>query len=1212
MTRLLLVDRYRVDALLGTGGMGSVHAGFDTRLERRVAIKLLPEESETDTQARARFRREALAAAALDHPYICKVFEVGEHEGRSFIVMEHLEGRTLDAVIAERSLTPRQVLDLTHELAQALDEAHCRGIIHRDLKPSNIMLTTHGHVKVLDFGLAKQTSGAGQAGGAGGTVTDATAVTAADEVTRPGILLGTPSYMSPEQILGSVLDPRSDIFSLGVVLHELACGQHPFRKDSSSETMAAILRDAPRSTEADLDVVPSFGRIVHRMLAKGCAERPQTMRELIDMVDALRERGSSGRVGSGPALASFAREERTQLVARDGELADLMRRLDQMLLGQGSIVLLGGEPGVGKTRLARELQRLAHDRGCFCATGQSYEMEGAPPFGPFIEMLDQGIRAVPQGVRGALGDAAGELSLVFPAIRRAYADIPLAPVVAPEQLRSVIFNAHLDYLRRATAKTPLVMLLDDLHWADDASVQLVMHLAPHIASMRLLVVGTYRDVELDTQRPFARALETMLRQRQATRVSLKRLALTGVEEMLRTMSGAAPPVSLVTAVHRETDGNPFFVEEVFEHLKEEGKLFDGTGAWKADFRIEDVDVPEGVRLVISRRIERLGDSTRKLLTSAAVMGRTFPLDLLALVTGVDEDEVLDRLEQAEQAQLLQAERGREARFTFVHELIRGTLLAALSIPRRQRIHLKVADAIEARRPSWRDTLVSLVAHHLYMAGAAAEDERAIPVLVSAMEKALGSGAFEEVLDFVERLGSYELPDGSRERALVEQASFEANAALGHLDAAFAAGERAFAQWRTLGDDAGIARVTMRLRAMHWWRMQMEAAREALRRGVEALSPMAYRERCLLLAWAAVDERNVGLTAEPAAFIAEATTLMQRLDEPSLRATVHAASAALHRQNGRHREALVEADHALALSAGDSQLHGAVLGERLMALAYLGGVGLSDREFEDCRTFARRSGYPGLAWLVDNLQVGFAAMNAGDAERMGSAAESRLATPGAPEFVSSWEVAQARHLQGKGDEALEWMRRAADELGRQPSWWGESTQAALFALSVWLAEPAKPFNWPDPAARLRDDDHAWCHGDSLSVWNLVPVLALMGDYDSCARFFDACVRDIEDGYLVDWHAIGPSSAHLAAAIAASAGGRHDTLAWFDATDDAARRFSNRFLIVAARMWRGWHLLRTPSSNQAGRELLADVDSELANLGMSNHRDWVRRWLAETPA
>ena len=310
---MLLAERYRIEDLLGSGGMGTVHAGFDTLLERRVAIKFLPSEVENDARARTRFRREALAAAALDHPYICKIFEVGEHQGRSFIVMERIDGETLDASIASRALSRRQVLDLAHELAQALDEAHRRGIVHRDLKPSNIMLTTQGHVKVLDFGLAKSTE-------SDEPRREATAATAV-AMTLPGTRLGTPSYMSPEQVLGSPLDSRSDIFSLGVVLHELASGVHPFRHATAADTMAAILRDVPRSSEGDLDVVPGFGRIVHRMLAKACAERFQSMHEVTIEFDALRERGTSGTPGSGSAAALIVADERTQMVARDGELA---------------------------------------------------------------------------------------------------------------------------------------------------------------------------------------------------------------------------------------------------------------------------------------------------------------------------------------------------------------------------------------------------------------------------------------------------------------------------------------------------------------------------------------------------------------------------------------------------------------------------------------------------------------------------------------------------------------------------------------------------------------------------------------------------------------------------------------------------------------------------------------------------------------------------
>jgi predicted Ser/Thr protein kinase len=852
----LLGTRYRLDSLLGVGGMGQVHLAHDTVLERKVAIKMLPADVAEQATARERFRREALAVAALDHPFICKIHEVGEDAGRIFIVMEYVEGRTLDRVTRDGRLSPRQLIDCAHEIAQALDEAHRRGVVHRDLKPSNIMLTVHGHVKVLDFGLAK-TGATGAAatpsalGASAAGTTNATGATsagpdlAATALTDPGTRLGTPAYMSPEQVLGSPLDPRSDIFSLGTVLHEMTGCGHPFLKATAAETMASILRDPPAATTGDLDVVPGFGVVVHRMLAKACAERFQSMGELKAELDLLRDGSGSGTPASGSAAVRAEPAERTPFVARDAELTELTRALDRMLLGHGGIVLLGGEPGVGKTRLAREAQRLARARGCLVLTGQCYEHEGAPPFGPFAESIEQSLRMVPQAVRAVLGDLAPEVAMLAPVLRRVFPDIPPPPVVPADQQRRVMFDAYTEYVRRATQKSAVVLLLDDLHWADESSLQLLLHLAPHLAALRVLAIGTYRDVELDTERPFARTLETLLRQRLATRITVKRLGASGVERMLATMSGAPPPSSLVRVVHEETDGNPFFVEEVFQHLAEEGRLFDEHGHWKADLRPDDIDVPEGVRLVISRRLERLGEDARRILTAAAVIGRSFSLDLLQAIVDASDDAVLDLVEQAERAHLLQAERGRDARYSFVHELIRSTLVSAMSLPRRQRLHAKIADALERLRSVTRDTHISMLAHHLYQAGAAVDAERTIGVLLTAMERSQAAGAFEETLVQVEQLLSLELAAGSAELATVEETRAQALMGLRRLEEALQPASRAFEIWVARRHDAGIHRTAVSLANAAGWSQSLAPGVRVLERALAALSPNALRERAAL-------------------------------------------------------------------------------------------------------------------------------------------------------------------------------------------------------------------------------------------------------------------------------------------------------------------------------------------------------------------------------
>jgi predicted ATPase len=426
------------------------------------------------------------------------------------------------------------------------------------------------------------------------------------------------------------------MFSLGVLLHELTTGAHPFLRADAAETMAAILRDPPSSGRRDVNAVSGLDVLLQRMLAKVSSDRVQTMSELRVELEALRERAWLATSPAQTAIGgAVERSERTQFVGREAEATELRRLLDRMLAGHGDVALVGGEPGIGKTRLARELLREARSRGCLCLTGHCDEMAGAPPFAPFIETMEEAVRVGPQAVRTALGDVAPEIATIVPSLRRSFPDIAPSPELPPDQQRRLVFSAYVDYVRRATQTSPIVVLFEDLHWADEPTLQLLMHLAPHVASLRLLVVGTYRDVELDVTRPFAQTLET--------RITLRRMTESGVQEMLAGMSGSAPPSGLSQAVFKETEGNPFFVEEVYQHLAEEGRLFDTTGAWRADLRMGAIDVPEGVRLVIGRRLDRLGEQARKVLTAAAVIGRTFPIDVLQAVVDISDDEVLEAI-----------------------------------------------------------------------------------------------------------------------------------------------------------------------------------------------------------------------------------------------------------------------------------------------------------------------------------------------------------------------------------------------------------------------------------------------------------------------------------------------------------------------------------------------------------------------------------------
>jgi tetratricopeptide (TPR) repeat protein len=788
----VLAGRYQIAEPLGAGGMGEVYQAHDAKLNRRVAIKVLPAHLAADPFARERLRREAMSTAALDHPFICKVFEIGEDGGALFVAMELVSGETLRRRLLAGRLPVAEALRIACEVAEALEEAHKNRLVHRDLKPANVMLTQQGRVKVMDFGLAKRFA-PDQA-----DQTAATLTIGERDLTLQGSSIGTPDYMSPEQVRGEQVDQRSDLFSFGILLCELLSGTHPFRQATIAETMAAILRDPPRLAAAGAgELAPGLMVLIRRLLAKQPAERYQSMSEV---------RSDLAHTAALPAANVGESESddvsmRIPLIGRDPERAALLRHLDEALAGRGTLVLIGGEPGIGKTHLAGAILAEAQRRGSFTVVGHCYEQEGSPPYVPFVEMLEYSARvAPPETFRFALGDSAPEVAKLLPELRRMFPGIPAPIELPPEQQRRFLFNAYRDFVERSARLTPIVAVFEDLHWADEPTLQLLQHMVQTVATVPTLMIGTYRDVEVEATRPFIKTLETLVRQKQVSRMLLRRLPLAGVEAMLGSMSGQAAPASLARIVFDGTEGNPFFVEEVFRHLAEEGKLFNEQGAWQTAWRLDHLEVPEGVRLVIARRLERLGGEARRVLTTAAVIGRTFSLPLLEALEDTQPDAVLDAVEEAERAHLVAPESaGREPRYGFVHELIRQTLAGTLSVPRRQRLHARVAEAIERVYAPSLENQAPALAHHLYQAGAAADPEKAITYLVLAARRAREAAAHEEVLTHLDN--ALALCEGERGRPVAELQSQRAAALrnLGRTDEALQAYEQAIALFDASGE-----------------------------------------------------------------------------------------------------------------------------------------------------------------------------------------------------------------------------------------------------------------------------------------------------------------------------------------------------------------------------------------------------------------------------
>ena len=1014
-----IADRYEVRGFLGRGGgRKDVYLARDTRLDRDVAVALFDTEGLGEA-AKARSRRELHAMERLgDDPHLVTVLDTGESDGSPYIVSRYMPGGDVQRLLAtspDGRLEVRRAVEIAIDVCRALERAHGCGVVHRDLKPANVWLDEDGAARLGDFGLA-------------------------DTGTRssPGALVGTVAYLPPERALGRPSGPPSDLYSLGAMLYEMVAGQPPFSGGDAVSIIGRHLNAGPVAPSRHNSAVPgALDDLILRLLAKDPGARPESAAATREALEAIRDAPPE------PATDGEAKPERNPLeslagrvfVGRDKEMAELRGAADDSLEGSGRIVLIAGEPGIGKTRTAEELATYAQVRGANVLWGRCHEDEGAPAYWPWVQAIRSYVRSAdPVALAWEMGRGAADIARVVPEVADRVGEVESVDEDDDEAARFRLFDSISSFLSSASASRPLVIVLDDLHWADEPSLLLLQFLSRALGESRLLLIGTYRDVELGRHHPLSRVLGELPGAGAASRVALHGLTAGEVGHYIEMTAGGRPAPELVEAVHDQTEGNPFFLAEVVRLLAAEGTLDAPAAA--------SLSIPQGVREVVGRRLDRLDERSNKSLKVAAAVGRQFELEVLARVTGEEPESLREAMDTAVAAQLL-AEIS-DGRFRFSHALVRETLYGEISAAHRPDIHRRIGESLEelySADPARLQRHLSEIAHHLIEGAPGGDPEKAADYAIRAARSASAQLGHEEAAELYERaLDVLELcaPDPKRTVEL-QIALGEAQMRAGKLAEARETFDRAADGARELGSTELLVGAAFGLAATSEVGGANERSLQVLEAALDAIGPGDSPERARLLGWLAQEYVWIDPEGRAKPMYEEAIEVARRTgDDRTLAFTL--SRGAFVDLDPESAQGLVDGQAEvieLARRAGDRELELRSHVLRLAGHLVLGDVSAVDRDLEVYARLATELRQPQHLWHVPLLRA-MRAMIDGRfdvAERFGEEARiggERAQEPIAQQFFTI-QAALRYRLQGRTEEIAPGVESLAERYPSIPAW-----------------------------------------------------------------------------------------------------------------------------------------------------------------------------------
>lgn len=720
----IINNKYRIIKKIGEGGMSVVYLAEDiTNEKNKFAVKFLKNKNLSGRiEDIIRFRNEADIVMKLDHPNILKLYEIGEYEDQHCIIMEYIDGGSLHELLKEgHSYNEAGSIEIISQVCKALEQVHNANVIHRDIKPWNIMMTITKekdqkkraginkiNVKVIDFGLAQ--------------LRDFTKIEGSEEV------VGTFGYMSPEQsgIIRRSVDERSDLYSLGVIFYQLITGELPFRGDSVSSIIHQHIAQIPNPP---VKVKPNTSKTIERIILKLLEKEPEKRYQSASGILSDLERYKNGERDFELGINDkFIRLNfRTNLIGMDKELDSLKKMFDEVAEEKGRICLISGHAGIGKSRLVEELRDHVYSNAGLFIDGKCFSGESKVPYGPFKDALNIYLNIygkysekkklnIKEKIKNSVGELGEIILKLNPMMKEIISECPPLVELEPDrENKRFLMVAGKFFQDMGRIENGLVIMLDDLHWSDEGSIELLNEIVQDVSKVPLLIIGTYRDNEVIDEHGIIKLIENSKKNNYPVKeINIdyfnKDRMSEFVSNILHEKGGIVEQIS--GFILGKSKGNPFFATEILMQLVVEEAIFRDKNKWNIDHNIlNKMEISSQVVNIVLKRISLLNEKEIDVLSLGAVIGRKFYIDLLFKVCNYDKKDIVEVVDKAISLQLLEEDLQEKGKILFVHDRIKEAFYTNIDKAKKKQLHQKIANTIETTSNTDDENIIFDLAYH---------------------------------------------------------------------------------------------------------------------------------------------------------------------------------------------------------------------------------------------------------------------------------------------------------------------------------------------------------------------------------------------------------------------------------------------------------------------------------------------------------------------